>query len=94
MLKEEKDTIQSQFQDLKKRMNTFRERERERLTELTMMSDGVIKQLRAKVGTAEMIIKLSEMNRKLETEVEKVTPFYSESQSFSEKDDVHIILIC
>jgi hypothetical protein len=78
-LKEEKDAIQSQFQALKKRMNLFREQERVRLTELTLLSNNVIKTLRGKVEKAEMIIKLAEMNRKLETEEEKVTPFYEES---------------
>ncbi|KAJ2997075.1 Dynein regulatory complex subunit 2 [Globomyces sp. JEL0801] len=70
-LKEEKDAIQVQFQALKKRMNTFREQERQRLTDLTILSNGVIKTLRGKVDKAEQIIKLAEMNRKLETEEEK-----------------------
>lgn len=83
-LREEKDTIQTQFQDLKKRMNTFRDRERQRLTELTIMSNDVLKALRFKVDTAEMIIKLAEMNRKLETEEEKVSPFYEESNAGNE----------
>lgn len=78
-LKEEKDAIQSQFQALKKRMNLFREQERVRLTELTLLSNNVIKTLRGKLEKAEMIIKLAEMNRKLETEEEKVMPFYDES---------------
>ncbi|KAJ3323390.1 Dynein regulatory complex subunit 2 [Boothiomyces sp. JEL0866] len=78
-LKEEKDAIQVQFQALKKRMNTFREEERHRLTELTLLSNSVIKALRVKVDKAEQIIKLAEMNRKLETEQEKICPFYEES---------------
>ncbi|KAJ3261122.1 Dynein regulatory complex subunit 2 [Boothiomyces macroporosus] len=78
-LKEEKDAIQVQFQALKKRMNTFREEERHRLTELTLLSNSVIKALRVKVEKAEQIIKLAEMNRKLETEQEKICPFYEES---------------
>lgn len=78
-LKEEKDAIQGQFQFLKKKMNTFREQERTRLTELTLLSNNVIKTLRVKVEKAEKIIKLAEMNRKLETEEEKVLPFYDES---------------
>jgi chromosome segregation ATPase len=80
-LKEEKDAIQTQFQALKKRMNTFRDQERKRLTELTILSNKVVKQLRSKVQHAEMIIKLAEMNRKLETEEEKIFPFYEEKES-------------
>ena len=78
-LKEEKDAIQSQFQTLKRKMNSFREQEKVRLTELTLLSNNVIKTLKVKVEKAEMIIKLAEMNRKLETEEEKVMPFYEES---------------
>ncbi|KAI8911070.1 coiled-coil domain-containing protein 65-like protein [Gorgonomyces haynaldii] len=70
-LKEEKETIQTQFQDLKKKMNTFREKERQRLTELALLSNSVLKSLKAKVEHAELIIAIAEMNRKLETEEEK-----------------------
>jgi hypothetical protein len=73
-------------------MNTFRDRERQRLTELTITSNGVLKALRSKVATAEKIIKLAEMNRKLETEEEKVTPFYLESRT-SETNQVLEFLI-
>jgi hypothetical protein len=78
-LREEKETLQSQFQDLKRKMNLFRERERQRLTLLTHMSNNVLKTLERKIGKAEMIIKLAEMNRKLETEEEKVVPFYEDT---------------
>jgi hypothetical protein len=78
-LKEEKEAIQVQFQTLKKKMNTFREQERDRLTKLTILSNSVIKTLRGKVDKAEKIIKLAEMNRKLETDEEKVVPFYEET---------------
>ncbi|KAH9275145.1 hypothetical protein BASA83_002369 [Batrachochytrium salamandrivorans] len=78
-LREKKDVIQTQFQSLKKRMDMFREQERQRLTELTIVSSSVLKTLREKVQTAEEIIKLAEMNRKSETEAEQVIPFYSES---------------
>ncbi|KAJ3306390.1 Dynein regulatory complex subunit 2 [Kappamyces sp. JEL0829] len=88
-LKEEKDAIQAQFQALKKKMTTFREQERERLTQLTLLSNNVIKTLRGKVEKAEMIIKLAEMNRKLETEEEKIMPFYDESSSI-ETDDIQL----
>jgi chromosome segregation ATPase len=88
-LKEEKDAIQTQFQALKKRMNTFRDQERKRLTELTILSNKVVKQLRSKVQHAEMIIKLAEMNRKLETEEEKIFPFYEEKESGSVDAGAH-----
>eukprot|EP00842_Homolaphlyctis_polyrhiza_P000154 jgi/Hompol1/1139/HPOL_001068-RA len=80
-LREEKEAIQTQFQALKKRMNAFREQQRQRLTELTILSNNVLKVLKEKVHMAEEIIKLAEMNRKLETESERVIPFYNESNS-------------
>jgi outer membrane receptor for Fe3+-dicitrate len=85
-LKEEKDAIQTQFQALKKRMNTFREQQRQKLTDLTILSNGVVKTLKNKVEKAEMIIKLAEMNRKLETESEKISPFYNEIESGVDSD--------
>lgn len=62
-------------------MNAFRDEERAKLTDMTILSNGVIKDLLSKVEKAEKILKLSEMNRKLETEREKVLPFYAESTS-------------
>ncbi len=61
-------------------MNHFREDEKSKLTELTLLSNTVIKDLGEKVEKAEQILKLSEMNRKLETEREKVLPFYEETE--------------
>ncbi|KAJ3183720.1 Dynein regulatory complex subunit 2 [Gaertneriomyces sp. JEL0708] len=78
-LREEKDAIQAHFQSLKRKMNSFREQERRKLTELTIVSTKAIKDLRSKVEKAEKIIRLAEMNRKLETEEEKILPFYNES---------------
>ncbi|KAJ3083315.1 Dynein regulatory complex subunit 2, partial [Physocladia obscura] len=78
-LREEKEAIQAHFQALKRRMNAFRKNEHHRLTDLTLLSSKVLKDINEKVEKAEMIIKLAEMNRKLETEKEKVVPFYAES---------------
>ncbi|KND01614.1 uncharacterized protein SPPG_03412 [Spizellomyces punctatus DAOM BR117] len=78
-LREEKEAIQSHFQSLKRKMNSFREEERRKLTELTIVSNRVIKDLESKIERAEKIIRLAEMNRKLETEEEKVQPFYRET---------------
>ena len=78
-VKTEKEKIQTQFQALKKRMNIFREGERAKLTELTLISSSTIKKLNESVEKAEKIIKLAEMNQRLETEEEKFFPFYKES---------------
>jgi len=75
-LREEKEAIQTHFQAMKRRMNTFREEERRKLTELTVSSAKVLGKLDEKVWQAERIIKLAEMNAKLETEEERCLPFY------------------
>eukprot|EP01136_Pigoraptor_vietnamica_P024255 Opistho-1_new@77130 len=76
-LKDEKDAIATHFQDLKARMNTYRDSERGRLTRLTIASNAAIKALKQRLSDAERMLKLAEMNRKLETEQEKVLPFYA-----------------
>jgi archaellum component FlaC len=80
-LKEEKEAIQVHFQNLKHKMNSFREEEKRKLTSMTVLSNGVIKELASKVEKAEQILKLSEMNRKLETEPEKVLLFSESSEN-------------
>ncbi|KAI9205758.1 coiled-coil domain-containing protein 65-like protein [Polychytrium aggregatum] len=79
ILREEKELIQGRFQALKRRMNSFRDDERKKLTDLTITSNRVLKDLQEKVQKAEKIIKLAEMNRKLEVEEEKIVPFYKDS---------------
>merc|ERR1719353_1487595 len=81
----EKDAIFGHFQDLKGRMNKFREREAQRLQELTINSQAAIKALDEKRYKAERIIKLAELTRRFETEREKVLPFYESSVEEEEK---------
>merc|ERR1719506_1679532 len=78
-MKAEKDAIFGDFQELKGRMNKFREREAMRLQELTINSQGAISSLKGRLDKAERIIKLAELTRKFETEREKVLPFYESS---------------
>merc|ERR1740117_248818 len=78
-LKEEKDAISKHFQELKSRMNKFRDTEARRLHDLTMNSQTSIKALRVRQEKADRILKLAELTRKLETEREKVLPFYESS---------------
>ena len=61
-MKEEKDAISRHFQELKGRMNKFREREALRLQELTINSQAAIKTLKARLEKAERIIKLAELD--------------------------------
>ncbi len=84
-LKEERDAISKHFQELKGRMNKFREREARRLQELTLNSQAAISSLQSKREKAQRIIKLAELTRKFETEREKVLPFYESSVEEEEK---------
>lgn len=84
-LREEKEAISRHFQELKGRMNKFREAEGRRLQELVINSQASIAALQAKLEKAERILKLAELARKLETEREKVLPFYESSVEEEEK---------
>ena len=84
-LKEEKNMISRHFQELKGRMNKFRDVEARRLQELTLHSQKSIKTLKERLGRAERILKLGELTRQLETEREKVLPFYESSVEDEEK---------
>lgn len=64
----------------KLKMNTQREKEREKLTKVTLLSNSAIKQLTTVKEKAEKILRVSEMCRKMETEEEKVLPFYSNTE--------------
>jgi archaellum component FlaC len=88
-LKEEKEAIQVHFQNLKHKMNAFREEEKRKITSMTVLSNTVIKELGSKVEKAERILKLSEMNRKLETEQEKVLIFGVDSENDEATNEVN-----
>lgn len=87
-LREQREVISEHFHELKNQMNRFRENERGRLTRLTLQASAGIKELQRKVDVGERILKLSEQCRKLETEEEKVLPFYATSLTEEEQEDV------
>nr|CAB3228657.1 coiled-coil domain-containing protein 65 [Phallusia mammillata] len=87
-LREEREHVQKHFQQLKSEMNQARERERSQLTTLTLQSNAAIKKLKQVQSKGELILRLAEMCRKLETEEEKVLPFYASSLSQEEQEDV------
>ncbi len=71
-LKEEKDAIAGHFQQLKGKMNKFRERQNSHLVELTSNCNHAIRELNSKLGMAERMLLLVEMNTRLETDEEKL----------------------
>uniref|UniRef100_A0A7S2RYX4 Dynein regulatory complex subunit 2 n=1 Tax=Mucochytrium quahogii TaxID=96639 RepID=A0A7S2RYX4_9STRA len=78
-LREEKDQIAKHFLQLKTRMNKFRDRQAKRLTDLTRSTCDARKRLNKKTELGKRILKLAELARKLETEQEKISPFYQSS---------------
>lgn len=75
LLREEKESIGRHFQELKNRMNKFRDNEAKFLSDLTSKSHKALATLEDKQNQAEKLLKFSELNRKLETEREKIVPF-------------------
>jgi len=74
----EKDQLGQHFKELKKKMTTFRETEKKRLTELVKLSKETIDTLKERLEKASRILKLSEVNRRYETERERLIPFESD----------------
>jgi predicted Zn-ribbon and HTH transcriptional regulator/outer membrane murein-binding lipoprotein Lpp len=72
----EKVTILKHYHELKRKMTEFREEESRRLTNLTKNSKACMDTLRGYQKLGERILKTAELCRKLETEREKVLPFY------------------
>ncbi|KAM8977465.1 dynein regulatory complex subunit 2 [Pelodytes ibericus] len=87
-LRENKEVILKQFQKLKSKMNQARAGEHGRLTALTVQSNAALKELQRIIDKGEYILRLAEMCRKLETEEEKVLPFYPSSLSAEEREEV------
>lgn len=75
-LRTEKEQIQKHFQELKGRMNRFRAEQKKRLIDLTVNARNCQKAIKSQLEVAERVLKVSEACRKLETEHEKVMPFY------------------
>ena len=76
LLREERDQISAHFQDLKARMNRMRDEQGAMLKDLSTKSRSCIKALEAQKRRAESILRYAELNRKLETDREKVLPFH------------------
>ena len=75
-LSNEKAAISANFLDLKNKMLNFRAKERKKLTELVLNSKIARENLEDVSKLGEKILKTAELCRRLETEKEKVLPFY------------------
>ncbi|CAD5121586.1 DgyrCDS10084 [Dimorphilus gyrociliatus] len=87
-LKEEKEIMVRHFQILKGKMNEMRGNQHERLKDLTIQSQDAISKLKEQLAMGEKLLKQAEICRKLETEQEKVLPFYASSLNEEEKEDI------
>ena len=76
LMREERDQISRHFQELKARMNKTRDGQGARLMDLSIQSRKCVKALEGQQTRAETILRYAELNRKLETEREKVLPFH------------------
>ncbi|KAE8626335.1 hypothetical protein XENTR_v10006589 [Xenopus tropicalis] len=86
-LREDKEVVHKQFQKLKSQMNQARASEHSHLSTLTMQSNATLKELQRIIDKGDSILRLAEMCRKLETEDEKVLPFYPSSLSDKEREE-------
>lgn len=86
----EKNMIQKHYHDLKKKMIRFREEESKRLANLASNSKDCMDTLKEYVKMGEKILKTAELCRKLETEREKVLPFYESEADKEEVRDTQI----
>lgn len=87
-IKEDRETVLAHFHELKAEMVKSRESERDNLTKLTLQSDEAMKELQCLKDKGAKILQLAEMCRKLETEEEKVLPFWSGSLTHEEEEQI------
>ncbi|XP_007910251.2 dynein regulatory complex subunit 2 [Callorhinchus milii] len=92
-LREEKATIKQHFQTQKNHMKQLQTNERERLMKLTLESNAALKTLGKICKQGEHVLKVAEMCRKLETEEEKILPFYASSLTSEDQDRVRNMML-
>ncbi|XP_009471507.1 PREDICTED: coiled-coil domain-containing protein 65, partial [Nipponia nippon] len=85
--REEKEKVLRQLQELKSEMNQARAKAHGSLARLTAQSGAALKALARVVEKAQRVLRLAEMCRRLETEEEKVLPFYPSSLAEGEQRD-------
>ncbi|XP_076216442.1 dynein regulatory complex subunit 2 [Aptenodytes patagonicus] len=89
---EEKQRVLRQLQELKSEMNQAGAKAHGSLARLTAQSSAALKALAQVVEKAQRILRLAEMCRRLETEEEKVLPFYPSSLAEGEQRDARRVL--
>ncbi|XP_046760921.1 dynein regulatory complex subunit 2 isoform X1 [Gallus gallus] len=91
-VREQKEAALGQLQQLKSEMSRARAKAHRSLAELTAQSGAALKALGKIVGKAERVLRLAELCRRMESEEEKVLPFYPSSLAEGERDDAERVL--
>mmetsp|Transcript_30077 Transcript_30077/g.26655 ORF Transcript_30077/g.26655 Transcript_30077/m.26655 type:complete len:202 (-) Transcript_30077:30-635(-) len=87
----EKIQILKHYHELKRKMTQFRDEESRRLTNLTKNAKSCMDTLKGYQKLAGRVLKTAELCRKLETEREKVLPFYdAETDTLEEESEVKV----
>lgn len=78
-LKDEKEKIMESYKKLKDKMNEFRNDQRDKLKKLVKNSFDCNLKLQGYINLSEKILRLAEICRRLETEREKILPYFKNS---------------
>ncbi|XP_042746791.1 dynein regulatory complex subunit 2-like, partial [Lagopus leucura] len=90
--REQKEAALERLQQLKNELSRAQARAQRRLAELTAQSGAALKALGKIVAKAERLLRLAEMCRRMESEEEKLLPFYPSSLAEGERDDAERLL--
>ncbi|XP_067092646.1 dynein regulatory complex subunit 2 [Osmerus mordax] len=85
-LRATREEVTLQSRHLKAQLSRARTAERSQLANLTIHSNAAAKKLKGIIDKGEKLLRLAEMCRKLETEHEKVLPFYTSSLTTEEQN--------
>lgn len=86
-LRLEKETIKKHYRDLKAKMKRMRDQKTDSLGTLATNSLQCVETLKGYEKLGERILRIAELCRKLETEKEKVLPFYQGDPDAQEESD-------
>ncbi|XP_031422955.1 LOW QUALITY PROTEIN: dynein regulatory complex subunit 2 [Clupea harengus] len=84
-LRSAREQVTHQARQLKAQLSQARAAERNQLANLTVHSNTAAKKLQSIIAQGEKLLRLAEMCRKLETEEEKILPFYESTLSPQEQ---------
>ncbi|XP_062486590.1 dynein regulatory complex subunit 2 [Pezoporus occidentalis] len=91
-MREEKEKVLGQLRELRTEMNQMGTDAHDSLLRLTLQSGAALKALARVTEKAQHILRLAEMCRRMETEEEKVLPFYPSSLEEEEEEDARQVL--